>query len=148
VNSSGACVYLKNVFGVVMNSRHRKMVRRANCCALVVLYLLVATAANLFHTEIYNTYPSVTDPQSQTDTKDTGVNISTVSSNQLRLALMGDYCPVCAFFKTHHSQTYQTADLVSINTRPAFDFGMSDVYIPHKHPLPAIPTRGPPAVLS
>ena len=131
-----------------MNSRQREMVRRAISCALVVLYLLVATAANLFHTEIYNTYASATDPQSQTDTNDPGINLTAASSNQSRLASMGDYCPVCAFFKTHQSQTSPTADFISVNTPPVCDYGAVDVFIPHKHPLPAIPTRGPPAVYS
>ena len=117
------------------------------CCALVAVYLLVATAANLFHTEIYNLRPSATDPQSQTDTNNLGVNFTAASSNQPRLSSLGDFCPVCAFLKTHQSQISPTADYISTNTPPVYDFGVADVFIPHKHPLPALPTRGPPAVV-
>jgi len=135
-----------------MNSRQREMVRRTTSCALVVLYLLVATAANLFHTEIYDQCPSRNPATgciySQTDSGDLDVNFTAGSSNQLRLASMGDFCPVCVFFKTHQSQTSQTPDLISVNTPPAYIFGAVELFIPHKHPLPALPTRGPPAVVT
>ncbi|MCP4707671.1 MAG: hypothetical protein GY869_03515 [Planctomycetes bacterium] len=130
-----------------MNFRQREMARRTISCTLVVLYLLVATAANLFHTEFYQNNTS-SDQHSQTETANPGNNITAVSSNQLHLALLGDYCPVCAFFKNHQSQTSQTADFISLNTPPAFDYTIAGVFIPHKHLLPAIPTRGPPSVFS
>jgi len=129
-----------------MKSRHRKLVRRVTRCTLVVLYLLVATASNLFHTEVYDVHHPNSD--SQTDTNDPGVNITAVSSNQLLLASIGDFCPVCAFLKIHQGQTPHLADFISVNTPPACDFTIAGVFIPHKRSLPALPTRGPPAVLS
>ena len=130
-----------------MNSRHRKMVRRLTSCVLVVLYLLVVTAANLFHTEVYNLRSDAADPYSQTKTNDPGINITAASSNQLRLSSMGDYCPVCAFLKTYQSQTSSSPDFISVNTPPVYILTAVDVFTPHKNPRPAIPLRGPPAVV-
>jgi hypothetical protein len=123
--------------------RHLDTARRFTGGFLVVIYLLVTSSGNLFHTESYNHNQG--DSNSQTDSYFSFISADSTQSGAESYSRSGTACPVCAFFKAHNGQVYHGCILVSLTTPPARDYRAVEVVFPFRHPLPSLQRRGPPA---
>ena len=123
--------------------KHRETVRRLFCGALVVVYLLVTGAANLFHTEVYNHSNDRSHQRNNSPLSAGCDNLFQQDSGYFTHS--SAVCPVCVFLKTHKSQVFHDCILVSLTPPPLLCFQAVEVVLPYKHPLPALQTRAPPA---